>query len=86
MNFRDYLEILQSEQLDESPLADGILIIAMETNDDEEKLTCIFNAVDLARMEKEDVAFRQIVHDEFERVNGYRHKGFMHEYKMMKEG
>lgn len=85
MNFRDYLQILADEGLEESPLADGALIQAMETKDDEnEKITLIFKAIELARLYKDDIKMREFIHRQFEEANGYRHKGFLHEYKMVK--
>lgn len=86
MNFKDYLAILESEGLEESPLADGLLFQAMEAKDDEEKkLECIWGAIDLARLYKDDPEMREFVHREFEKENGYRHRGFLHEYRMTKE-
>ena len=86
MNFRDYLAILEDEGLEETPLADGLLFLAMENKDDEEKkLEYIWGAIDLARLYRDDPEMREFIHQEFEKANGYRHKGFLHEYKMTKE-
>ena len=86
MNFKDYLAILEDEGLEETPLADGLLFLAMENKDDmEKKLEYIWGAIDLARLYKDDPEMREFIHQEFEKANGYRHKGFLHEYKMTKE-
>ena len=86
MNFKDYLAILEDERLEETPLADGLLFLAMENKDDEEKkLEYIWGAIDLARLYRDDSEMREFIHQEFEKANGYRHRGFLHEYKMTKE-
>lgn len=86
MNFKDYLAILEDEGLEETPLADGLLFLAMENKDDEEKkLEYIWGAIDLARLYRDNSEMREFIHQEFEKANGYRHKGFLHEYKMTKE-
>ena len=85
MNFKDYLAILEDEGLEETPLADGLLFLAMENKDDmEKKLEYIWQAIDVTRMYKDDPRMREFAKQEFEKVNGYKYKGFLYEYKTMK--
>lgn len=86
MNFKTYMQILQAEGLEESPLALGQLILATENKDDDEKrITYIWNAVDLARMYKDDPEMQQFIHEGFERINGRKYEGFLKEYQRMKK-
>ncbi len=51
----------------------------------EEKIASIWTAIDLARFQKEDKEIRDFIQQEFSEQAGYEHKGFIHEFKMMKE-
>ena len=85
MNFKDYLAILADEGLEESPLADGLLFRVMNVKNDEElKIKLIWEAIDLARLYKDDAEMREFVHQAFEKENGYRHRGFLYEYRALK--
>lgn len=106
MNFKTYLEILESEGLEESPLADGLLIEAMNAQKqlkryegykatdaitkeierlEKIKLSSIWEAIDLARMYPPNSDMHNLVLRRFKRQNSREYKGFLYEYRIMRE-
>ena len=59
MNFKSYLDILESEGLEESPLADGVLIRAMEAQERMKKFNA-YKEVDTVKAEIKKLEERKI--------------------------
>ena len=105
MNFKTYLAILEDEGLEESPLADGVLIQAMEFQGrikkldsykenvkimaeierlEELKVKCIWDAIDLARLNPPGSDMHKMALRVFQKQNKREYKGFLNEYQILK--